>query len=311
MTNEPRCLICESADTGRELDVRDYITGRTFGLQICRACGFRFTWPVPASLDEYYPQSYRRYGTLVRALFGAVHRRRVRGWTRARSAAGRVLEIGCGHGWMLAAARDEGWQGVGLERTDESARHARELLGLDVRVGGLDTLGDDAQFDLIIMNQVLEHLADPMQRLRACARLLKPGGWLLIGVPNLASWQFRFARQHWVHLDMPRHLGHFTAAALNGALQRAGLEQEQIRFANLEYDPFGWPQAVLNQLGFEQNLVLSWLTGQKRNKLPTPSGLVAALLTVLLAAPSFALSILSWFAGAGAIMEVRAVKREL
>ncbi len=305
-----RCLICDGADTACELNVRDYITGQIFALQRCPACGFMFTWPQPGNLDGFYPRSYRAYGPAILALFRVVHRRRVRSWTRARGAVGRALEIGCGHGWMLAALREAGWQTVGLERTVESGRHARTTLGLDVRIGELDVFGAGEQFDLIIMNQVLEHLADPMPRLRACAKLLKPGGWLIIGVPNLDSWQFHFVRQHWVHLDVPRHLGHFTRAALRAALKRAGLRMTEIRTTNFEYDPFGWPQAILNALGVEQNLLLSWLTGQKRNRLYTPVGWMAVLLTVLLAVPSLLLSVASWLAGAGAIMEVRAVRSD-
>lgn len=308
MSESPRCPICEQTNTTRELDVRDYLTGKMFALQLCRQCGFRFTWPEPPDLEEHYPQSYRHYGWAIRTFFSLVHWRRVARWTRERGAAGSVLEIGCGHGWMLATFRKRGWTVVGLERTDESARHAREVLGLDVRVGDVDVLGADSQFDLIIMNQVLEHLADPMRRLQAASRLLRPGGWLIVGVPNLDSWQFRYSREHWVQLDIPRHLGHFTPAALDGALQRAGLRAESIRYPNLEYDPFGWAQAVMNQLGFEQNLALSWLTGQKREKLLTPVGFVAGVLTVILAPPSFLLSAISWIARAGAIMEVRAVK---
>ncbi len=306
MNSAPHCPICEQANTVRELDVRDYLTGKMFELQLCRECGFRFTWPEPPNLEDHYPQSYRHYGALIRAFFQAVHRRRVERWTRERGTTGNVLEVGCGHGWMLAALRKRGWNVVGLERTDESARHAREVLGLDVHVGDVDVLGAEGQFDLIIMNQVLEHLADPMRRLQASARLLRPGGWLIVGVPNLDSWQFRYSQEHWVQLDIPRHLGHFTPAALDGALQRAGLQFDHIRFPNLEYDPFGWTQAVLNQLGFEQNLALSWLTGQKRGKLLTPVGFLAGVLTVLLAGPSFVLSVVSWIAKAGAIMEVRA-----
>ncbi len=301
------CPLCHAEETGHFLDARDHVTGQSFALHRCQPCGFVFVWPPPASLDAYYPASYRAYHPLILRFFRFIHRRRVRAWTRERGT-GQALEIGCGHGWMLAALRDHGWQVTGLERTEESAAFARDQHGLDVRVGALGTLGDEPQFDLIVMNQVLEHLPDPRERLAACARLLKPGGRLVIGVPNLASWQFRFSRQHWQHLDVPRHLGHFTPDALRGALERAGLRAETLRTVSWEYDPFGWVQSALNRLGFPPYLLQHWLSGADREHIWTPSGIVMILLAAVLAVPGLLLALLSWLAGAGAIMEIRAVK---
>jgi SAM-dependent methyltransferase len=302
----PRCLICESAHTKKFLQARDYISGNIFGLQSCNECGFVFTWPQPANLDEYYPGYYRDYSPLVLRLFRAAQRSQVNSWTRRFGQPGRALEVGCGHGWMLAALRDAGWEVTGLERSAASARFARETLKLPVIVGDLTALGPGAQFELIILHQVLEHLANPMETLNTCARLLKPGGALTIGVPNLASWQFRFSRQHWQHLDVPRHLGHFTPESLRVALDRAGLGMERIGFVSFEYDPFGWVQSALNRLGFPQNLLLRWLAGEQRQMFWKPVGLAAALVGALLALPAFLLSLASWVAGAGAIMDVRA-----
>jgi SAM-dependent methyltransferase len=301
------CPLCHGENTGHFLDVRDHVTGQAFALQRCRQCSFVFTWPQPADLNQFYPQFYRDYHPLILRFFRFIHSRRVRAWTRARGA-GKALEIGCGHGWMLAALRDCGWQATGLERTTESAAFARDTLGLDVRVGELSTLGGQPQFDLIVINQVLEHLPDPMERLQSVAQLLNPGGWLIVGVPNLASWQFQFSRQHWQHLDVPRHLGHFTPATLRGGLERAGLRLENLRTVNWEYDPFGWVQSTLNRLGFQPYLLQHWLSGADRDKIATPAGILMVIVALLLAMPAMALSIISWFAGAGAIMEVRAVK---
>lgn len=302
----PRCLICESAETAPFLEGRDYISGKNFGLQRCDVCGFVFTWPQPTNLDDYYPKFYRDYHPLVLRLFHLVQRLRTKLWTRKFGQPGTALEVGCGHGWMLAALRDAGWQVTGIERTADSARFASEKLGLAVIVGDLTALKPGAQFDLIILHQVLEHLPNPMETLTTCARLLKPGGVVTIGVPNLASWQFRFSRRHWQHLDVPRHLGHFTPESLRGALNRAGLQVQRIGFVSLEYDPFGWVQSTLNRLGFPQNLLLRWLAGEQRQMFWTPAGLAAALVSVLLALPGLLLSVASWGAGAGAIMDVHA-----
>ena len=217
------------------------MTGRWFTLRRYPKCDFVFTALIPENLDEFYPKSYRNYHPLLLIILGAIHRLRMRSWRRT---SGSALGIGCGHGFMLARLRDIGWRVIGIERSEESAAHARNTLGLPVIVGSLDAVFDLAdassssptsvvkyvmstrgessvvgrQFDLIIMNQVLEHLPDPMNYLHTCARLLKPSGELIIAVPNLNSWQFRFGRRHTQWLDVPRHLCRFTPDTLRTAL---------------------------------------------------------------------------------------------
>jgi SAM-dependent methyltransferase len=301
-------LICESVDSAHFLDARDHSTGQVFALLRCAKCGFVFTWPQPANLNEYYPTYYRQYHPVVLRFLKLMQEAKTLGSGRKLDPPGHALEIGCGEGWVLAALKKRGWRVTGLERTAASARFAAQELGVPMVVGGLEVLSSAAQFDLIILHQVLEHLPQPMQTLQACARLLRPGGRMIIEVPNLGSWQFWYAGRHWVHLDVPRHLGHFTPQSIRRALRRAGLEVQGYSFVSLEYDPFGWVQAVLNQLGFPQNLLLRWLAGSWRDSLFTGKGLVMALIAAVLAPPSFLLSIISWVAKAGAIMEVRAVR---
>ena len=302
------CLICQSGDTAHFLDARDHTTGQVFELRRCAQCGFVFTWPQPANLNDYYPAYYRRYHPLVLRFLKLMQERKTLGSAHKLGRPGCALEIGCGEGWVLAALKKHGWQVIGLERTVDSARFAAQELDVPMVVGGLESLNPTAQFDRIILHQVLEHLPQPMQTLQACVRLLRPGGQMIIEVPNLGSWQFRYAQRHWVHLDVPRHLGHFTPDSIRQALARAGLEVEGYSFVSLEYDPFGWVQAVLNQLGFPQNLLLRWLAGGWRDSLFTGKGLAMAVVAAVLAPPSLLLSIISWFAKAGAIMEVRAVR---
>ncbi len=315
MTEPVPCLLCQSSDTVHFLDARDHVSGRMFELRRCRKCGFVFTWPQPPDLNEYYPAYYRQYHPLILRLFQFLQQTRTGGWTRQLGKPGRALEVGCGEGWMLATLRRRGWRVAGLERTAASGRFAATHLGLPIVVGGLESLRPGARFDLIILHQVLEHLSQPMQTLQACSRLLTPGGRIIIEVPNLASWQFHFAGPHWVHLDVPRHLGHFTPDTIRFALEQAGLQVECFGFVSVEYDPFGWVQAVLNQMGFPQNLLLRWLAGawrgdraRKEPAVWSPKGLAIGLVALVLAVPSFLLSVISWLARAGAIMEVRAIR---
>lgn len=307
MNTPTHCLICQSALTTHFLDARDYASGEMFTLQRCDDCGFVFTWPQPDDLNKYYPAYYRRYGSLLFTFFRFLYGRRTASWARAYGHAGRALEVGCGNGWMLDSLRQRGWQVIGTERTPASAQFARTQLKLTVVVGGLNALRE-GEFDLIILQQVLEHLPDPVGTLSHCAKLLKPSGHLVVGVPNMASWQFRFSRQHWQHLDVPRHLGHFTPHSIRKALEHVGLHVERIDFVSPEHDPYGWLQSALNKFGFPQNLLLRWLSGEGRGDLFKPTGLLMVLITVFLAPLAVLLALLSWIASKGALMEVRAVR---
>ncbi|MDP9246352.1 MAG: class I SAM-dependent methyltransferase [Chloroflexota bacterium] len=298
------CEICGDQRVPRRLDgVHDYISGDRFAVLQCRRCGFATTDPIPASLGRHYPDRYRRFNPFAAAILRRLYLARVDGWLRRLPQRGRVIEIGSGTGWMLGAFRARGWVAAGSERSVAGAATARDASGVPMFVGDLAAVRPGATCDLIVMFHVLEHLADPMRALRHAAARLAPGGTLVIGVPNIGSWQARFAGRHWMHLDVPRHLCHFTPAALEQALQAAGLRVAQIDFRSVEHDPLGWVQAVLSRLGFEDALVLKLLF-----RMPCRSGRLATLAAVILGVPlslvGLALAAASWRFRAGALMEV-------
>jgi len=83
--------------------------------------------------------------------------------------------------------------------------------------------------DVIALGAVLEHVHDPQQLLRAVHDALRPGGWVYVSVPNLASWGFRAFRQSWFPLDLPRHLLHFTPDTLLRVIETCGFRVEVIK----------------------------------------------------------------------------------
>jgi SAM-dependent methyltransferase len=300
------CPICASTDATLFLRARDHVSGDWFELQQCPACKLVFVSPPPPDLGRYYHPYYRRYRPLAQRIFRHMYRVHAHAWARQLGRTGRALEIGCGDGWMLASLRDIGWRVLGTERSAESAQFAVHQQGLAVIVGELGALKPAPAFDLIFMHHVLEHLPDPMTTLRQCVALLKPGGTLIVAVPNFASWQFRVSRQGWFHLDVPRHLVHFSPQSLTDAMQRAGLRVESVRFVSFDQDPFGWMVSLLNRLGFPQTRWLHWLGGRERE--PSLSNVAMLLLSPALLALGFVLAPLSWLMRAGACMEVRAVR---
>ena len=287
----------------------DYVTGDSFAIVQCHVCGFGVTEPLPGSLDRYYPTRYRRFNALAARVLHGLYLRRVDGWLRRLPPTGLALEVGAGTGWMLRALRERGWRALGNERSLEAALVARAAAGVPMFVGDLGAVRPAPALDLVIMFHVLEHLADPLAELRAVARRLRPGGVLVLGLPNIASWQARLSGRHWMHLDVPRHLCHFTPDSIERALAVSGYRMTRIDFRSYEHDPFGWVQSTLDRLGFEHGLLIKQLTGMKRR-----SGALTTLATLVLAVPLGAVGLVaalaSWRAGAGAEMEVWAVRED-
>ena len=305
------CVVCGAVEWPRvRPGVRDYVTGEQFQLLQCRRCGFAMTDPVPISMDRYYPPRYRRFNAAAAFVLRRLYLRRVDGWLSGLPSAGLALELGSGTGWMLRALRERGWLAVGSERTVTVAAAARDAAGVPMFVGDLAAIRDEPVLDLVVMFHVLEHLADPLAELRAIGRRVKPGGTLILGIPNIASWQARVVGSRWMHLDVPRHLVHFSPDAIERALRASGFRVARVNFRSFEHDPVGWVQGGLDRLGFEQGFLLKLLARMPERHSGLPATVAAVLLTVPLAALGLVLAVASWRAGAGAVMEVWAVREE-
>ena len=209
------CPVCSSPEISVALHtVKDYVTGEKFDVLSCANCEVRFTYPQPKNMDKYYPARYRKYNKTVLAILKVLYRYQVNRWEKLFQKPGFALEIGCGDGLMLDALREKGWIVAGTERTKEMAEFARKNLGLDVYVGGFEEIPRGKRFDLILLFQVLEHMDDPVKILMQCEGALSSRGKLIIAVPNSASWQYTYATSNWLHLDVPRHLFHFSPTSL-------------------------------------------------------------------------------------------------
>lgn len=287
-------------------EAHDYLTGQSFQVFACAQCHVAWTSPVPRDLEPYYPRSYRRYNNVIITILKFLYRRRVARWCRSFSKPGRALELGCGDGFMLNALRSFGWSVAGTERTEEMARFAREHFGIKVYVEPGNSIPPDERYDLIVLFQVLEHLVDPVSELKRAASRLAEGGSVIVAVPNFSSWQSRFAKTGWFHLDVPRHLVHFSPASIDHAAHAASLRVSSISFLSLEHDPYGWVQSALNRFFANGNR----LTKLLMRAVPWRVGdiftvcLAGALTPVALVAAA-----LSWLVGRGAIMEVMLIRR--
>lgn len=141
---------------------------------------------------------------------------------------GRVLDVGCGDGRLLASFASRGWEAVGIDPSDTAVNAVRRR-GLEVHQGTLaDHPWEPGSFRVVLFQHALEHIPDPMASLGEAARLLEPGGVLVVAVPNWGSWQRRLFAGRWSHLELPRHQQHFSPTALRRAADRVGLQPVEV-----------------------------------------------------------------------------------
>ena len=141
---------------------------------------------------------------------------------------GRLLDVGCGAGGFVEIAHAMGWSASGCDPDEQVVSMCRKR-GLDVRRGGAEAFMDrEAGFDVVTLNQVIEHVIDPRAMLRQCEKLLRAGGTLWMGFPNPRSIGFRQFGAAWEGLHPPYHLCLPTQEVLRGWLLDAGFDQ--IRF---------------------------------------------------------------------------------
>ena len=137
---------------------------------------------------------------------------------------GRLLDVGCGPGKNLETFDNLGWEVFGVEMSEAAALQARKRFPSRIHWGTLeDAHFDDHTFDVIAFNHSLEHMFHPVETLVLAKKLLRPGGMIVITVPNAGSVEARLFGRWWYPWELPRHLYHFDRQSIVKVLEKAGL----------------------------------------------------------------------------------------
>jgi SAM-dependent methyltransferase len=227
------CCVCGASDTREYVRTWDRSHGLpgAFTFVKCRGCGHVYLSPRPsrAEIGRYYPETYKEYvmGAEKPGAFVRLNRRyglakRCRVITRRRRP-GRLLDVGCGAGVLLDAMRRRGWEVRGVDLTPAAVRIARQRYGLDVVEGTLEEAGfPSGHFDAVTLWNVIEHVPDPPATIREAARVLRPGGLLVMATPNVDALDARLFGPRWALWEAPRHFNLFSPASLGLLLRASG-----------------------------------------------------------------------------------------
>lgn len=257
------CVACHSSSARRLYSIE----GVSEELVECEGCGLGSLFPLPdaSRIQSFYPAEYygeptAKFEPLVEIGVRLGARLRVKSLLGDLPKESRVLDIGCGRGVMLRAILDLGHQAHGVEIAAEAASGADPRAQIRIAPDLSEAGYDDNTFDAVILWHVLEHLPYPDKTLNEIRRILRPGGRLILAVPNFASMQSRHTGQNWFHLDLPRHLYHFTPDTLRRLLTCKGFHCESIKHLALLQNSFGWLQSFLNRIsGTPRNSLYSLL----------------------------------------------------
>ena len=169
----------------------------------------------------------------------------------------------------------------------------------------LDEAATQGPYRCITLWHVMEHVINPQEHLRRLRSMLSDDGILLLAVPDFGGLQARVFGRHWLHLDVPRHLYHFTRSGLEKLLETAGFHVVRISNQEIEYDWFGWMQSALNGVFKTPNILFDSLTGKSRrvSRLQIAASYV---LSFLLAVPALALTSATSAIGYGGTLIVAA-----
>jgi len=206
----------------------------------------------------------------------------------------RVLDAGAGRGRLVTALRSAGYDATGIDTSERSVALAQSA-GTPVEARAIAEHRDE-RLDAVVLWHVLEHLERPHEALTRVAGWLRPGGRLLIGVPNIGSLQARIGGDAWLHLDAPRHRSHFTPGGLAQLLDRAGFEAPAVRHLVWEHNVHGMWLALLGRMGMQPNLPFHLV---KRNARARPADLPALLAGAPLLPVTLALELAATRAGRG------------
>ena len=254
---------------------------RAFPLWRCEVCESEVTGGPPPGPELYeegmYSSRRPRLPGLVDRLQGRAAAQPVGMLRRAGLApGGRVLDVGAGRGRLVAALVAAGYEASGIEPSARSAGLAAAK-GLPVARAGIESLPSGkhgSELDAVVLWHVLEHLDAPLDALRQISSRLRPGGLLLVGVPNVASLQAAIAREGWLHLDVPRHRAHHTPLGLRLLLRRAGFSTVSTRHVVWEHNPLGMWMSLLTRVGMSPGFPFHAL---KRNIALSPRDLAVCL----------------------------------
>jgi len=217
----------------------------------CAECGLHYLYPrlsVDAMQQIYREPSYYEGGasgyrdgsyTSQEPSLRATFRRLLKNLDARRLTGGQLLEVGCGHGYLLDEARPFFDRRFGTEYSPEIAAIARGT-GAEVFVGGIERVPADLKFQCIVATQVIEHVYEPLSFVQQLVDHTLPGGHIVLATPDIGGVLRKIMGRRWPSFKTPEHVVYFDFGTLSSIMRQAGLDAVR----RLPY-PHAFPMGLL------------------------------------------------------------------
>jgi 2-polyprenyl-3-methyl-5-hydroxy-6-metoxy-1,4-benzoquinol methylase len=276
MIHYSNCPVCLSKKIAAQLTVKDHtVSQQEFAIWHCAGCTARFTQDVPAQdaigvyyqSDNYISHSDTKKG-LINTLYHAVRKHTLNkkkaliigqvGMTK-----GELLDIGCGTGAFLHTMKTAGWGITGLEPDAAARAKTTELYHINPQTPDKLFELKPGSYHAITMWHVLEHVHELHAYIKQLANLITAQGKIFIAVPNYTSKDADIYQENWAAYDVPRHLYHFSPAAMQQLLAMYNLKLDAIR--PMWYDSFYVSMLSEQYKNGKGNMIKAFFNGLRSN----------------------------------------------
>ncbi|MBI3313352.1 MAG: methyltransferase domain-containing protein [Candidatus Omnitrophica bacterium] len=259
----------------------------------CMDCGLRYLDPClsPSAMSEAYEsneslkqlhdfhEGYYDYGDLTKQSKTRRDFERSLAWMESRlsgSPAKSILDIGYGNGFFLALAKERGWQVAGIDTSRRNAELARKKFSLNLACGDFERdIPNNEAFEAISFWDVIEHIPDPHPVLNKTFRVLKPGGFVVIGLPNdfsflrmisTALYQLSFSK---IKTGIEKvyfleHVAYYSLSTLTRLAEQNGFKRAGHFYTRTDLNKYSLP--LSERVMAKVILGLGWLT-RRQNRL--------------------------------------------
>lgn len=280
------CPWCGNRTDHSYLEVKDlFLSKEDFQILKCDQCGLLFTTPRPSPdvigkyylSTDYYSHQQNKKG-LVPRIYESVKSLNIKkkaSYALCGLPKGKLLDIGCGVGDFLCHVKALGWEVAGIEPSESARSIASERLGFLPLLPSESAVFPDHSFDVITLWHVLEHVDDLKSQTSELKRLLKPGGRLVIALPNFQSFDCQYYKQNWAAWDVPRHLNHFSPDVIQSII--CSLDFKFLDNQKLKWDAYYISFLSERYLGHSLPLLRGAWVGLKSNCRAVRSGMYSSL----------------------------------
>jgi 2-polyprenyl-3-methyl-5-hydroxy-6-metoxy-1,4-benzoquinol methylase len=266
------CPVCGSDAIQDVLEVKDFtVSHKTFPVMECTACTLRFTQDVPdaASISPYYKSEEYISHTdtskgLINRLYQSVRKRTLKQKRKLIEKTtgikkGALLDVGSGTGAFVQHMQQHGWNVTGLEPDGDARKVAKESNGVELTDISRFYQLPAGSFDAITLWHVLEHVHELHAYVQQLTKLLKPNGRLFIALPNYTAKDAAVYKGYWAAYDVPRHLYHFSPAAVKVLMEKNGLQLQN--HIPMWFDSFYISMLSSKYKNGKTNLVAAFING--------------------------------------------------